>query len=234
LLVSSCGRERCGGKGSGCGACSRIERGGLMGGIHELQRRAIGCRDAARSLHRRQLEHVFLKCAVRGCDSASISRRSPNDMLRTGLRSAERKKERAETVDRTRPMRTRSRTYRSKTGTRRPNDPEIDTAWLGREDSNLRMAESKSAALPLGYAPSFASPTRIRPRRLDHNARPGASQLGSARCPVHAAGHAAPLPREPPKVADTNQKTEPTTIPVRKSTRAKRISIVLAAPVRGR
>jgi hypothetical protein len=29
--------------------------------------------------------------------------------------------------------------------------------WLGREDSNLRMAESKSAALPLGYAPSGAS-----------------------------------------------------------------------------
>ena len=26
--------------------------------------------------------------------------------------------------------------------------------WLGREDSNLRMAESKSAALPLGYAPN--------------------------------------------------------------------------------
>jgi hypothetical protein len=25
--------------------------------------------------------------------------------------------------------------------------------WLGREDSNLRMAESKSAALPLGDAP---------------------------------------------------------------------------------
>jgi|GEM_PF-5572743 len=25
--------------------------------------------------------------------------------------------------------------------------------WLGREESNLRMAESKSAALPLGYAP---------------------------------------------------------------------------------
>ena len=28
------------------------------------------------------------------------------------------------------------------------------TAWLGREGSNLRMAESKSAALPLGYAPT--------------------------------------------------------------------------------
>jgi hypothetical protein len=27
------------------------------------------------------------------------------------------------------------------------------TVWLGREDSNLRMAESKSAALPLGDAP---------------------------------------------------------------------------------
>src|SRR5215831_2716536 len=34
--------------------------------------------------------------------------------------------------------------------------------WLGREDSNLRMAESKSAALPLGYAPSgvFAAAAR--------------------------------------------------------------------------
>ncbi len=30
--------------------------------------------------------------------------------------------------------------------------------WLGREDSNLRMAESKSAALPLGYAPKRAGP----------------------------------------------------------------------------
>ncbi len=28
--------------------------------------------------------------------------------------------------------------------------------WLGRQDSNLGMAESKSAALPLGYAPSGA------------------------------------------------------------------------------
>src|SRR5215471_4757794 len=28
------------------------------------------------------------------------------------------------------------------------------TVWLGRQDSNLGMAESKSAALPLGYAPT--------------------------------------------------------------------------------
>jgi hypothetical protein len=27
-------------------------------------------------------------------------------------------------------------------------------SWLGREDSNLRMTESKSVALPLGDAPS--------------------------------------------------------------------------------
>src|SRR4029453_15221323 len=32
--------------------------------------------------------------------------------------------------------------------------------WLGREDSNLRMAEPKSAALPLGYAPTEMSLAR--------------------------------------------------------------------------
>src|SRR5262249_52135899 len=31
--------------------------------------------------------------------------------------------------------------------------------WLGREGSNLRMAESKSAALPLGYAPTVPAGT---------------------------------------------------------------------------
>ncbi len=30
--------------------------------------------------------------------------------------------------------------------------------WLGWEDSNLRMAESKSAALPLGYTPNLLPP----------------------------------------------------------------------------
>ncbi len=30
--------------------------------------------------------------------------------------------------------------------------------WLGRQDSNLGMAESKSAALPLGYAPNTGGP----------------------------------------------------------------------------
>jgi hypothetical protein len=35
--------------------------------------------------------------------------------------------------------------------------------WLGREDSNLRMAESKSAALPLGDAPNaFGGPRPVQ------------------------------------------------------------------------
>ena len=29
--------------------------------------------------------------------------------------------------------------------------------WLGRKDSNLRMADPKSAALPLGYSPVYSS-----------------------------------------------------------------------------
>ena len=39
----------------------------------------------------------------------------------------------------------------------------IRTAWLGREGSNLRMGESKSPALPLGYAPMPAGAGRVRP-----------------------------------------------------------------------
>src|ERR1039458_3278948 len=54
-------------------------------------------------------------------------------------------------------------------GSRRfPNAPELDlrVGWLGRKDSNLRMADPKSAALPLGYSPVapaiVASPRRQR------------------------------------------------------------------------
>jgi hypothetical protein len=39
------------------------------------------------------------------------------------------------------------------------------TNWLGREDSNLRMVESKSTALPLGDAPmTFLEDGRTGPR----------------------------------------------------------------------
>src|SRR3984893_18601025 len=40
---------------------------------------------------------------------------------------------------------------------------QVRNNWLGREDSNLRMAESKSAALPLGDAPMlWITPRRSR------------------------------------------------------------------------
>ena len=34
-----------------------------------------------------------------------------------------------------------------------------ESVWLGRKDSNLRMADPKSAALPLGHAPPAATET---------------------------------------------------------------------------
>ena len=37
-----------------------------------------------------------------------------------------------------------------------PRCPE-ETEWLGRQDSNLRMAAPKAAALPLGDAPTEAA-----------------------------------------------------------------------------
>jgi hypothetical protein len=51
--------------------------------------------------------------------------------------------------------------------------PTAGIDWLGREGSNLRMAESKSAALPLGYAPTDRSGTaRLLPRRERPSATP--------------------------------------------------------------
>jgi hypothetical protein len=46
------------------------------------------------------------------------------------------------------------------TNTSKPNKSKFfnGMTWLGRQDSNLGMAESKSAALPLGYAPRRAGP----------------------------------------------------------------------------
>jgi len=45
----------------------------------------------------------------------------------------------------------------------------IRVVWLGREDSNLRMAESKSAALPLGYAPAGSGSLQGWPRAMWRN-----------------------------------------------------------------
>jgi hypothetical protein len=49
--------------------------------------------------------------------------------------------------------------------------PANNRVWLGRLDSNQGMAESKSAALPLGYAPKPAG-------ALDIPATPPASKCG--------------------------------------------------------
>jgi hypothetical protein len=54
------------------------------------------------------------------------------------------------------------------------DDIAAHNAWLGREDSNLRMAGSKPAALPLGYAPSMrAESMRCGP---DHSGSAGLLQ----------------------------------------------------------
>src|SRR3954451_6983217 len=42
---------------------------------------------------------------------------------------------------------------------RRPTAESLGGIWLGRLDSNQGMAESKSAALPLGYAPIGKAPS---------------------------------------------------------------------------
>lgn len=51
--------------------------------------------------------------------------------------------------------------------------------WLGREGSNLRMAESKSAALPLGYAPTGTG----EPRRSDFVR--GGRTIAARPCPIN-------------------------------------------------
>jgi hypothetical protein len=49
---------------------------------------------------------------------------------------------------------------------------ERQNAWLGREDSNLRMVESKSTALPLGDAPTAGTRDGRRPPRSFRSATP--------------------------------------------------------------
>src|SRR6266850_3598131 len=41
------------------------------------------------------------------------------------------------------------------TGLRVTSAPRFGRAWLGREDSNLRIRDPKSRALPLGHAPMY-------------------------------------------------------------------------------
>jgi hypothetical protein len=54
-----------------------------------------------------------------------------------------------------------------------------EIGWLGRQDSNLGMAESKSAALPLGYAPTGTG----EPRRSDFVR--GGRTIAARPCPIN-------------------------------------------------
>ena len=52
--------------------------------------------------------------------------------------------------------------------------------WLGRLDSNQGMAESKSAALPLGYAPTLAGNSHT-----DLQTVRAARTIAAAPCPIN-------------------------------------------------
>lgn len=57
-------------------------------------------------------------------------------------------------------------------------------SWLGRQDSNLGMAESKSAALPLGYAPTTGGHHILA--RLASRNDPWSSRFGASASPSPA------------------------------------------------
>ena len=62
----------------------------------------------------------------------------------------------------------------------------MSTKWLGREDSNLRMADPKSAALPLGDAPSA-----LKSRDAETGKQPLPVQQAAQRQHPRELGHAA-------------------------------------------
>src|SRR3984893_9944360 len=69
--------------------------------------------------------------------------------------------------------------------------------WLGRQDSNLGMAESKSAALPLGYAPTACMAANYRESSSAATKPPAAHhQRGSAAASASRARSAAPRSRK--------------------------------------
>src|SRR3982074_280846 len=79
---------------------------------------------------------------------AGIGLASFRDLIQTRTKFAP---EIARRRTRQRPLNPRN----TRTFSKRPDTPgNGDSGWLGRQDSNLGMAESKSAALPLGYAPN--------------------------------------------------------------------------------
>ncbi len=80
-------------------------------------------------------------------------------------------------------------------GRRQDRHGRVGAAWLGREDSNLRVAESKSAALPLGDAPP--APLLNRSRRARQQG-PCPARRVLVRRPDRKARGPAPGPRRRP------------------------------------
>src|SRR5215831_15717924 len=65
-------------------------------------------------------------------------------------------------------------------------------AWLGRQDSNLGMAESKSAALPLGYAPTRGRTILARMALIKCPPQVDAQSRGAAPNSLSSIGRSAP------------------------------------------
>jgi hypothetical protein len=80
-----------------------------------------------------------------------------------------------------------------------PPNPKFN--WLGREDSNLRMAESKSAALPLGYAPTRREAvSSLGGKRADHSSSFSMPQWPKARFRLKKSRQ--PAGRTPPEYGE--------------------------------
>src|SRR5215469_15672262 len=79
----------------------------------------------------------------------------------------------------------------------------VEFVWLGREDSNLRIAESKSAALPLGYAPIGASAKLIRAKLI---AKAGAGKEAPGGTPPRRLGRGEPCARRIGRAAIVKQR----------------------------
>src|ERR1035437_8339928 len=78
-------------------------------------------------------------------------------------------------------------------GRRFANAPELDlrVGLLGRKDSNLRMADPKSAALPLGYSP--VAPAIVASPRRQRGVCPGGASAN-----LRARSRGSPLVAEAP------------------------------------
>ena len=80
---------------------------------------------------------------------------------------------------------------------------ETSGVWLGRKDSNLRIREPKSRALPLGHAPFHRGARPVRESRRSLPRRPGGAHPGGGTEPTgHDSGQV--IRRDPRKPAQSD------------------------------